>query len=156
LGSIPITRSIHLMSGRAADELVALARLTSARAHAPYSGIHVGAAIRSAAGSTYSGTNVENASYPLGNCAETSAIAAGIAAEGARFRIAETAVWAVDRDGQAIAISPCGGCRQRIREFAVDGRVLVHFPWHGGELRAAAVDELLPYAFELPSSLSGR
>jgi cytidine deaminase len=88
------------------DALVALARLTSARAHAPYSGIHVGAAIRSAA---------------------------GVAAEGARFRIAETAVWAVDRDGQAIAISPCGG-----------------------ELCASSIDELLPHAFELPRSPSGR
>jgi len=52
--------------------------------------------------------------------------------------------------GQAIAISPCGGCRQRIREFAADGQVLVHFPWRGAELRTATVDELLPFAFELP------
>jgi cytidine deaminase len=130
--------------------LIAAARAASARAYAPFSGIHVGAAIRSAAGATYSGANVENAAYPLGNCAETSAIAAGVAAEGASFRIAETAVWAVDGAGQAIAISPCGGCRQRIREFAVDGRVNVHFPWQGGVPRTATVDELLPFAFELP------
>jgi cytidine deaminase len=50
----------------------------------------------------------------------------------------------------ALVISPCGGCRQRIREFAVDGQVLVHFPWQGAELRMATVDELLPFAFELP------
>jgi cytidine deaminase len=130
--------------------LIAAARAASARAYAPFSGIHVGAAIRSAAGATYSGANVENAAYPLGNCAETSAIAAGVAAEGASFRIAETAVWAVDGAGRAIAISPCGGCRQRIREFAVDGKVCVHFPWEGGAPRTATVDELLPYAFELP------
>ena len=138
------------------DRLVALAREACAGAHAPYSGIHVGAAIRSATGATYTGTNVENAAYPLGNCAEASAIAAGVHAEGARFRIAETAVWAFDGGARAIAISPCGGCRQRIREFAVDGSVKVHFPWQDGSVRTASLDELLPYAFELPSSLSGR
>jgi cytidine deaminase len=132
------------------DALVALARETCGKAHAPYSGIHVGAAIRSAGGAAYCGTNVENAAYPIGNCAEASAIAAGVAAEGKKFRIAETAVWAVDREGRAIAISPCGGCRQRIREFATDGSVRVHFPWQGGVVRSASIDELLPYAFELP------
>lgn len=135
----------------ARDALVALAQATCARAYAPNSGIHVGAAIRSAAGGTFSGANVENAAYPLGNCAESSAIAAGVAAKGAGFRIAETALWAVDRDGRAIAAAPCGGCRQRIREFAVDGSVKVHFPWHGGALRSAGIDELLPFAFELPT-----
>lgn len=130
--------------------LAALAREAARNAHAPYSGIHVGAAIRSASGAHYTGSNVENAAYPLGNCAEASAIAAGVRAEGEKFRIVETAVWAADRDGRAIAISPCGGCRQRIREFATDGAVAVHFPWDGGVLRTASVDELLPYAFELP------
>jgi cytidine deaminase len=132
------------------EALVAAAREACASAHAPYSGIHVGAAIRSRVGTIYSGSNVENAAYPLGNCAESSAIAAGVRAEGTRFAIAETAVWAVDRSGNAIAISPCGGCRQRIREFAVDGAVSVHFPWQGGTVRTSTVDELLPFAFELP------
>ena len=59
----------------ARDALVARAREACRAAHAPYSGIHVGAAIRSASGATYAGTNVENAAYPLGNCAEPSAIA---------------------------------------------------------------------------------
>ncbi len=136
------------------DALVALAREICTRAHAPYSGIHVGAAIRAASSAVYGGTNVENAAYPIGNCADASAIAAGVAAEGAAFRIAETAVWAVDRDGKVIAISPCGGCRQRIREFAVSGQVCVHFPWQGGSLRSASVDELLPFAFELPGTRS--
>lgn len=140
----------------ARDALVARAREASRAAHAPYSGIHVGAAIRSTAGAIYAGTNVENAAYPLGNCAESSAIAAGVAAEGERFRIAETAVWASDREGRAFPISPCGGCRQRIREFAADGAVRVHFPWQDGRLETASVDELLPYAFELPSSRSVR
>ena len=134
------------------DALIALAREICARAHAPYSGIHVGAAIRAASGAVYGGTNDENAAYPIGNCAEASAIAAGVAAEGTELRIAETAVWAVYRDGLSIAISPCGGCRQRIREFAVSGQVSVHFPWQGGALRSASVDELLPFAFELPAA----
>ena len=134
------------------ESLTAIARAACESAHAPYSGIQVGAAIRSVTGATYTGTNVENAAYPLGNCAEVSAIAAGVQAEGARFRIAETAVWASDRDGRAIAISPCGGCRQRIREFAANGRAKVHFPWQGGSVRTATIDELLPYAFELPGA----
>jgi len=138
------------------ETLVALAREACATAYAPYSGIHVGAAIRSAAGVLYSGSNVENAAYPLGSCAEASAIAVGVRAEGDRFRIAETAVWAVDRAGRAIAISPCGGCRQRIREFATGGAVAVHFPAEAGAIRTASIDELLPYAFELPSSRNDR
>jgi cytidine deaminase len=138
------------------EALLAAARAACGSSHAPYSGIHVGAAIRSAEGATYTGTNVENAAYPLGNCAEASAIAAGVQAEGARFRIAETAVWAVDAEGRPIAISPCGGCRQRLHEFAVDGGVRVHFPWQGGDVRSASVDELLPFAFDLPRPPAGR
>ena len=138
------------------EPLIALARETCAKAHAPYSGIHVGAAIRSASGALYSGSNVENAAYPLGNCAEASAIGAGVRAEGKTFRIAETAVWALDREGRAVAISPCGGCRQRIHEFAENTRVRIHFPWENGEVRTASVNELLPYAFELPASSNGR
>ena len=137
------------------DDLIARAQEASRSAHAPYSGIHVGAAIRSATGALYCGANVENAAYPLGTCAESGAIAAGVRAEGGRFRIAKIAVWAEDREGQAIAASPCGGCRQRIRELAVGGDAAVHFPWRGGAIRTATIDELLPYAFELPSRRSG-
>ena len=136
----------------ARESLIAMARECCARAHAPYSGIHVGAAVRAASGAIYRGNNVENAAYPLGNCAETSAIAAGVQAEGGEFRIAEIAVWATDRKGAVLAASPCGGCRQRIHELAVDGRVPIHFPWQGGEVRTAALAELLPYAFFLPST----
>jgi cytidine deaminase len=133
------------------DALVQAARAAARQAHAPYSGVHVGAALRSASGAVYSGCNVENAAYPVGNCAEVSAIAAGVAAEGDAFRIAETAVWAADREGRPIAASPCGACRQRLLEFAGSGGVTVHFPWHGGEIRSGRLDELLPYAFTLPS-----
>jgi cytidine deaminase len=54
-----------------------------------------------------------------------------------------------------LAASPCGGCRQRIRELAVDGRVRVHFPWEGGAVRTVTLEELLPYAFSLPATRSG-
>ncbi len=134
------------------NELVAIAREASARAHAPYSRINVGAAIRSANGAIYSGANVENAAYPLGNCAETSAIAAGVAAEGTRFRIAEIAVWAADRTGNPLAASPCGGCRQRIHEHSAEGGAIVRFPWQGGTVHSANIRELLPLAFSLPSA----
>lgn len=137
------------------ESLIATARECCPGAHAPYSGIHVGAAIRAVSGAVYRGNNVENASYPLGNCAETSAIAAGVQAEGAAFRIAEIAVWATDRNGAELAASPCGGCRQRIHELAVDERVQIHFPWQGGEVRTATLEELLPYAFFLPSPRRG-
>jgi cytidine deaminase len=133
------------------EALVQAARAAARQAHAPYSGVHVGAAIRSASGAVYSGCNVENAAYPVGNCAEVSAIAAGVAAEGDALRITETAVWAADRGGRPIAASPCGACRQRLLEFAGSGGVTVHFPWHNGEIRTGTLDELLPYAFMLPS-----
>jgi cytidine deaminase len=133
------------------DLLIAAARGCCPQSHSPYSGIHVGAAIRAASGTTYCGTNVENVAYPLGNCAEVSAIAAGVQSEGASFRIAEIAVWATDRDGRTLACSPCGGCRQRIRELAAGGAIAIHFPWREGEIRTVTLDELLPYAFFLPT-----
>lgn len=136
------------------DALIAAARSCCRQSHSPYSGIRVGAAVRAASGAVYLGTNVENAAYPLGNCAETSAIAAGVQSEGAGFRIAEIAVWATDRDGKTLAASPCGGCRQRIRELAGADTTAIHFPWHDGEIRTVAISELLPFAFFLPGSLS--
>jgi cytidine deaminase len=138
------------------DSLITAARACCPQSHSPYSGIRVGAAIRATSGAVYLGTNVENAAYPLGNCAETSAIAAGVQSEGAGFRIAEVAVWAIDRHGRTIAASPCGGCRQRIRELAVDGAVAIHFPWSEGGTRTATLDEMLPFAFFLPTDPSGR
>jgi cytidine deaminase len=159
VGSIPITRSNPSAGGDLTanrDALISAARECCARAHAPYSGIHVGAAVRGAGGAIYLGSNVENAAYPLGVCAETSAIAAGVRAEGSGFRIVEIAVWAIDREARTLPASPCGGCRQRIHEFAADGSVPVHFPWQGGAVRTATLDELLPYAFFLPDTPGDR
>ena len=139
------------------DRLVAAAREACRSAHAPYSGIHVGVAIRSAAGATYTGTNVENAAYPLGNCAEASAIAAGVA-RGRRALSASRK----RRCGPSIARAmrsrsrPCGGCRQRIHEFAENAarQHPLSLGRRGGA--TASVNELLPYAFELPASRNGR
>jgi cytidine deaminase len=138
------------------ESLITAARASCRQAHSPYSGIRVGAAVRAASGAVYSGTNVENAAYPLGNCAEASAIAAGIHAEGRAFRIAELAVWAMDREGRTIAASPCGGCRQRITEFVSAGSVPVHFPWHDDKVRTVTIQELLPYAFACPAGATVR
>ena len=138
------------------ETLIEAARACCGQSHSPYSGIRVGAAIRATSGAIYLGTNVENASYPLGNCAETSAIAVGVQSEGPEFRIAELAVWAMDRNGATIAAPPCGGCRQRIRELASGTSVAVHFPWHGDEIRTATIAELLPYAFSLPAAKPAR
>ena len=93
-------------------ELFAAAKAAQANAYAPYSRFHVGAALRSASGAVFAGCNVENAAYPQGACAEAGAIAA-MALAGDR-RIAEILVIG---DGEALC-TPCGGCRQRIREFA--------------------------------------
>lgn len=122
------------------DAMVALARQTMARAYAPYSDFPVGAVLRGAGGGLYAGCNVENASYPEGWCAETSAIAAMVAA-GER-RIVEVVVMA---QGEALC-TPCGGCRQRLREFA-GADTPVHVCGPEGVRRTMTLGELLPYGF---------
>ena len=94
------------------DRLFEAARQARGRAYAPYSGFRVGAAVLGADGAVFAGCNVENAAYPVGLCAEAGAIAAMVAA-GER-RLAEVLVLG---DGGALT-TPCGACRQRIREFA--------------------------------------
>lgn len=81
-------------------------------AYAPYSNFPVGAAIRTESGNIFTGCNVENAAYPLGNCAEASAIAAMVNAGERRIKSI-----AIAGNGDAL-VTPCGGCRQRIAEFA--------------------------------------
>jgi cytidine deaminase len=124
------------------DDLVAAALAVRARAYAPYSKFAVGAAIRTTSGAIYTGCNVENASYPEGCCAETSAISAMIAA-GERH-IAEVVVCA---DTQA-PLTPCGGCRQRLAEF---GRAdtIVRAAGPQGERARWTLGALLPAAFSL-------
>lgn len=109
-------------------------------AHAPYSRFKVGAALRSTEGNVHVGCNVENVAYPEGTCAEAGAIAAMVAA-GDR-RIAEILVIA---DSPA-PVPPCGGCRQKIAEFA-DGDVAVTLCTRDGESLTTTVAALLPGAF---------
>jgi cytidine deaminase len=109
-------------------------------AYAPYSGFSVGAALVTPSGAIFSGANVENAAYPAGTCAEAGAIAAMIAA-GER-EIAEILVLA---DGAALA-TPCGACRQRIREFAGDA-AKIHVAGPDGVQATFTLGALLPEAF---------
>ena len=125
----------------AETELVAAAIDAMTRAYAPYSRFSVGAAIRDETGTVHVGANVENAAYPVGNCAEASAIAAMVIAGGTR--IDEIAV--AGGDGNLLC-TPCGACRQRIREFATaDTPVLVCGP--DGLMRQFTLGELLPESF---------
>lgn len=122
------------------DDLIAAAAAVRENAHAPYSGFRVGAALRTAEGQVFAGCNVENVAYPEGTCAEAGAIAAMVAA-GARG-IAGVAVIA---DSPA-PVPPCGGCRQKLAEFA-DRDTPVMLASLSGERRETTVGELLPGAF---------
>ena len=128
------------------EALFDAARAVQAQAHAPYSRFKVGAALRTPSGRVFAGCNVENASYPQGACAETGAISAMVAA-GER-RIAEM----VGMGEGAELVTPCGGCRQRIREFAA-GDTPVHVAGPEGIRRSFTLDELLPFSFG-PDNLS--
>ena len=124
----------------ALQQLFAAAKAAQANAYAPYSRFHVGAALRSESGAIFAGCNVENAAYPQGACAETGAIAA-MAAAGDR-RIAEILVIG---DGEALC-TPCGGCRQRIREFAAP-TTPIHIAGPEGVRASFTLAELLPKSF---------
>ena len=124
-----------------AEALLRAAEAVMRTAHVPYSQFPVGAALRGADGRVYAGSNVENAAYPQGQCAETSAIGMLVAA--GQTEIVEVAVVA-DR---ADICPPCGGCRQRLAEFAKPDTA-VHLGRPGGPRRTTTVGELLPLAFE--------
>ena len=110
-------------------------------AHAPYSNFKVGAAIRATSGSVHLGVNVENVAYPEGTCAEAGAIAAMVAA--GDTRIAEVAIIADCPE----PVTPCGGCRQKIREFAGPDVKVTMATLEGKEM-VMTVAELLPGAFD--------
>jgi cytidine deaminase len=106
------------------------------QAYAPYSKFLVGAAVRTRDGRVYEGVNVENASYPLGICAERAALATAVT-DGCRPG---------DFEEIAITASPCGGCRQWLYEFRIDQ---VTFRGADGEVVTRTPAELLPETFEL-------
>lgn len=122
------------------DDLFAAACAARANAHAPYSGFAVGAAVRGGSGRVYAGCNVENAAFPAGLCAEAVAIGACICA--GETEIVEALVVA-----QAPApVTPCGSCRQRLREFAADA-MQVHAADPDGLRASFSLGSLLPHSF---------
>ena len=122
-------------------DLIEAAKQARGRAHAPYSKFFVGAAMRDEQGRVFAGCNIENAAYPQGWCAEPSAISHLIMAGGKH--ITEVAVLG---NGDALC-TPCGGCRQKIREFAAPD-VKIHCCTEKGELiRTFTLNELLPASF---------
>ncbi len=126
------------------EQLVELALTARDNAYARYSDYAVGAALIDEQGHVHTGCNVENASYPLGNCAETAAIAAMVNAGGRRI----VAIAVVGGKGDVGACTPCGGCRQRIQEFADDDTtIIVHDDSEGWKTYTIA--ELLPASFHL-------
>lgn len=124
-----------------AADLFEAARDAMAKCHAPYSKFPVGAAIRDAEGNIHAGANIEVISFPEGWCAETTAISHMVMAGGSRIR--EVAVVAEKLE----LCPPCGGCRQRLAEFA-DADTLIHLCDAGGIKKTLRMDELLPYAFQ--------
>ncbi len=124
------------------EDLLALAREAQSKAYAPYSNHPVGAAIRTPEGQTFSGCNVENAAYPLGTCAEAGAIAAMVA--GGEKVIAEIVIVG---PGEALC-TPCGGCRQKISEFAT-ASTKIHTANASGECQMFSIEDLLPHGFGL-------
>jgi len=123
-----------------ADELLRAAAAVMANAHVPYSHFPVGAALRTPDGAIHAAANVENAAYPQGQCAEASAIGAMVAA--GATEIAEVAVTAERLD----ICPPCGGCRQRLAEFARP-ETPVHLGRPGGPRVTTTLGELLPLGF---------
>lgn len=130
------------------EQLIALAGRHLGQAHAPWSGLRVGAAVLTREGGLYVGCNVESAAFPLGGCAERHAIAAAVLAEGPGMALLAVAIAACDSRGRVMAVPPCGGCRQLIREFGAGAEVGWRdrtgcAVWH-------PIGHLLPEAFDLP------
>jgi cytidine deaminase len=117
-------------------ELLERANAIAERAYAPYSKFFVGAAVRTKDGRVFEGVNVENAAYPLGVCAEKTALGKAVS-EGVRPGEVEAL---------AVTASPCGGCRQWLHEFGVE-RVI--YRRANGDVAVATPTELLPDTFEL-------
>lgn len=126
------------------DDLINAATEARRNAYNRYSNYSVGAALVDDRGHLHVGCNVENAAYPLGSCAEAGAIAAMVQQGGKR--IVKIAV--VGGSTEIGPCTPCGGCRQRIREFA-DNDTLILAIDDSGEWQAFSIGELLPASFHL-------
>ena len=127
------------------EELVTLALEARQRAYAPYSKFPVGAALLGRSGRVFAGCNVENASYPLTTCAERTAVTKAVSEGEAEFEAIAVAT--------ATGATPCGACRQILREFAgPEGDLRVIVADLDGNSRVFTIDELLPAGFT-PSQL---
>ncbi len=126
------------------QELIDAALAVRENAYCPYSGFQVGAALIDDQGQMHVGCHVENASYPQGNCAETSAIGAMVAAGGKTI----VTIAVVGGSDAITACTPCGGCRQRINEFA-DAQTRVIVIDNDGDWHTFSMSELLPASFHL-------
>jgi len=137
----PVAGSYSDLLLDSADALLAAADAVMRNAYAPYSNFPVGAALRSPSGAIHVGANVENAAYPQGQCAEASAIGAMVAA-------GDRAITAVAVVAEKLDVCPpCGGCRQRLKEFAApDTPVYLGRP--GGPHETTTMAALLPLAFD--------
>jgi cytidine deaminase len=122
------------------ENYIAATKEAMSKAYVPYSNYPVGALIVTNNGNTYSGCNVENASYPLGNCAEASAIASMIL--GGEKKIKTIYIMTKNDEGGI----PCGGCRQRIREFSDENTQIMMCSPDGVQNRIN-LSELLPNSF---------
>ena len=122
------------------ESYISATKEAMSKAYVPYSNYPVGALIVTKNGNTYSGCNVENASYPLGNCAEASAIASMIM--GGEKKIEKIYVMTKNDEGGI----PCGGCRQRIREFSDPATEVIMCSPKGIKDRIN-LSELLPQSF---------
>lgn len=128
-------------------ELFAAAKRVQEQAYAPYSHFLVGAAILSSSGRIHVGCNVENAAYPVGTCAEAGAIAAMCAAGDRDIAVLVTICDSVDVG------TCCGGCRQRVREFALPSTP-IYACGPDGVRATFTMESLLPTSFG-PENLSG-
>ena len=128
------------------DDLFEAARAARDKAYAPYSRFKVGAAIRARSGQIHAGCNVENAAYPVGTCAEAGAIAAMRLAGDQAIEEILVLGWTDTRPDAPGLTTPCGGCRQRIREFAMPSTP-IHVAGPEGLRRSFTLEELLPESF---------
>lgn len=119
-------------------ELIKVAQAYRERAYAPYSKFKVGAAVLAKSGKAYGGCNIENASYPVTNCAERTALFKAVSEGELEFE-----ALAVIADTEE-PCSPCGACRQALAEFRIPRIIMTNLK---GDTKVVSLEELLPYAF---------
>jgi cytidine deaminase len=122
------------------EQLFELAKDSMSRAYVPYSEFSVGAAIGTQDGNFYAGCNVENAAYPEGTCAEAGAIASMVLNGETQIKD----IYVIGNGDQLV--TPCGGCRQKIREFS-SADTMIHICGPEGVRKSLTMEELLPFSF---------